>query len=486
VRPTRLDRRSGGGLACRVMLRRDLVRLLVLLSGGLACRVAEPARIPGPTRRVVVVGAGIAGLTVARLLQAADIEVVVLEARDRIGGRTHTLALAGAKIDVGAAWIHGRRGNPVAALVDGLGLVTREHAYADDDARFWDAAEGRALTDEEAAAARVHEDAIDEQLASLRSRLPDDASMQDAIDLYLKDLGLKPSAERQARFVLEQFLLEVDYGGPASRTSLSIFDEDEFFGYDDHLIAGGYGKLLAALAEGLEIHTSTPAVRIDYDELAVRVETATGEAFAADRVIVTVPLGVLQAGTIELRPALPADKLAAIGRLEMSSLEKVVLCFDDVFWPEAGDNAAWLHAGQERGEFPLVVDFTRDAGAPTLVLMHGGTRVREQLDERDDAGLVADALAVLGQLFERPIPTPVASHVTRWRSDPWSRGSYCFPALGQSMADFDRLAAPVADRVLFAGEATSRPYFGTVHGAVHSAIREATRLGVDTSGLPGL
>lgn len=467
------------------MLRRDLARALLVLTAApnLACRVTEPAQLPGPTRRVIVVGAGVAGLVVAQLLQAAAIDVVVLEARDRIGGRTHTLELEGAAIDVGAAWIHGRTGNPVAALCDGFGVATREHAY--DYVSVWDAVEGRALGDAEQAAALAHADAIYDELVSLRRRLPDDASMQDAIDLYLGDLGLPEPAERHARFVLEQLLLEVDYGGPAERTSLAIFDEDELYGYDDHLVAGGYRSLVSALAEGLDVRTSTPVQRVEHDELGARVRTAAGDVLEADRVIVTVPLGVLQAGTLEFAPPLPADKLAAIARLEMGSLEKVILRFPAAFWPTERDSA-WLYVGRERGELPLVVDLTRDAGAPTLALLHGGTRAREQLDTRDDAALVADALGVLESLLGTSVPAPVATHVTRWRSDPWSRGSYCFPALGQSMEDFDRLAAPVGERVLFAGEATSRSYFGTVHGAVHSAIREAARLGADASGLPGL
>lgn len=467
------------------MIRRDLARALLVLATAptLACRVAEPAQLPGPTRRVIVVGAGVAGLVVAQLLQAAAIDVVVLEARDRIGGRTHTLALADAAVDVGAAWIHGRTDNPVAALCDGLGVATREHAY--DYVRVWDAVAGRALDEAEQAAALAHADAIYDELASLRRRLPADASMQDAIERYLDDLGLPAAAERHARFVLEQLLLEVDYGGPADRTSLAIFDEDEFFGYDDHLVAGGYRSLVSALAEGLDVRTSTPVQRVEHDDAGARVRTAAGELIEADRVIVTVPLGVLQAGVLEFAPPLPADKLAAIARLEMGSLEKVILRFDAVFWPTEGDSA-WLFVGPERGELPLVVDFTRDAGAPTLVLLHGGARAREVLDTRDDAALVADALGVLESLLGAPVPAPVSTHVTRWRSDPWSRGSYCFPAIGQSMEDFDRIAAPVGERVLFAGEATSRPFFGTVHGAVHSAIREAARLGASASGLPGL
>ncbi|MBK8264433.1 MAG: FAD-dependent oxidoreductase [Nannocystis sp.] len=245
--------------------------------------------------------------------------------------------------------------------------------------------------------------------------------------------------------------------------------------------------MIDALAEGLDVRLATPAAAVEYDELAARVRTSADELLEADRVIVTVPLGVLKAGALAFSPPLPVDKLTALGRLEMGSLEKVVLRFESAFWSAAGEgDLAWLYLGEARGEFPFIVDITPDAGAPTLVLLHGGARAREQLDVRDDDTLVADALLVLERLHGGPIPAPLASHVTRWRSDPWSRGSYSFPALGQSMEDFDRLAAPVGDRVLFAGEATSRPYFGTVHGAVHSAIREAARLGVDGSGLPGV
>jgi monoamine oxidase len=163
--------------------------------------------------------------------------------------------------------------------------------------------------------------------------------------------------------------------------------------------------------------------------------------------------------------------------MQMGDLEKVVLRFAQAFWPAEAD-AAWLHLGSERGEFPLIIDFTADARAPTLVLVHGGARVREHLDEVDDASLVAEALALLADLFDRDVPTPLASHVTRWRSDPHTRGSYSFPALGQSLDDFDILAEPVGGRVLFAGEATSRAYFGTLHGALLSARREAARLGL--------
>lgn len=461
----------------RVVNRREILRLLALAPAfALACRgAAGVTPVSGPTNRVVIVGAGLAGLVLAGMLRSAGIEVVVLEARDRIGGRVHTIELAGATIDLGAAWIHGRSGNPLAELVDELGLATREHAY--DPLWTWDAIAQRRLDAAEQAAALAGEDGLFEALASLQDQLGEQASMQDAIDVHLATLGLDADAERHVRFVLEQYVLEVDYGGPSEQTSLAIFDEDEFFGYDDHLVAGGFVELIERLAEGLDIQTSTRVDEVGHDASKAWVVTEQGERYEADRVVVTVPLGVLQAGVIAFEPALPAIKQAALGRMQMSNLEKVVLRFEQVFWPAEPD-AAWLHIGSERGEFPLIIDFTADAGAPTLVLVHGGARVREHLDAVDDDSLVAEALALLAVVLDSAVPTPVASHVTRWRSDPHARGSYSFPALGQSLDDFDALAEPVGERVLFAGEATSRAYFGTLHGALLSARREATRLGL--------
>ena len=464
------------------MLRRRAF-LGALATGALACRPSRPPLLPGPTRSVIVIGAGIAGLTVARLLQAAGVEVVVLEARDRIGGRIHTIDLAGATIDLGAAWIHGRRGNPVAAIADAHGIATAPHPY--QPIALWDAVEGRFADPAEIKAALRRERGFLAALASLRRELGDSASAQAAIDAHLAELRLPARADRYARLVLEQYMIELDYSGPSARTALALLDEDEFYGYDDHRIVGGTRALLAPLAQGLDIRLAAPATRILHDPTEIRVETAGGAAFTADRAIVTVPLGVLQAGAIAFAPALPASKAAALQRLEMGSLEKVILRFDRAFWPNVTD-AAWLHAGRARGELPLIIDATAAAGAPTLLLFHGGQRAREVLDRHGDPALVASALAVIEATLGTSAPAPIAAHVTRWRSDPWSRGSYSFPALGQRLADFDALAAPVGDRLLFAGEATSRAGFGTVHGAVSSALREAQRLGVDGSGVPGL
>jgi monoamine oxidase len=451
---------------------------------GMGCESASSTPpLTGPTDRVVIVGAGISGLAVARMLTSAGIEVVVLEARDRVGGRTFTTDLLGAKVDLGAAWIHGAEGNPVAELTDGLGLRFEAHDY--DFARAFDAVEQRALTDLEVANAYARIDAFLGQLDKFRGALGPEASVQDAIEVFLDAANLGPADERSARLVLEQMLCEIDYSGPSALTSLTMIDTEEWYGPDDHLIEGGYGTLVDALAEGLDIRLSTPVGRVEHGESGVRVETEGGEVFEADRVVVTVPIGVLQRETIVFEPSLPADKRDALTRMDMGSLEKVVLRFDEIFWSGAGQ-LAWMYVSDERGEFPMIVDLTEHAGAPTLVLLHGGQRARDALDTLTDDVLVDEALRVVEAALGVSAPTPVASAVTRWRSDPYSRGSYTYPTQGATGEDWDTMAAPVGERLFFAGEGTSRAYLGTVHGALHSAIREGLRLGGDLGGLPGL
>lgn len=463
-----------------MMKRRTFNRLLWGSTVASACRMSSVERIEGPTTRVVVIGAGISGLAAARMLTAEGIEVIVLEARDRIGGRMHTLDLAGASIDVGATWIHGATNNPVAELASGLGLRFQPHEYA--LTRTWDAVEGAEVAPEQLASATLTAEALYDALPGLRETLGPSASLQTGTNAYLASLGLDARAERRASFMLEQTHCEIDYAGPASATSLEVFDEEQWFGADDHLVEGGYGSLIDALGGGLDIRLESVVTEVLHDTKGVAITTASGETFVADRVIVTLPVGVLQAGKVLFAPPLPEAKLAALFRLDMSSLEKVSLRFDERFWPEAGQQA-WQLISAERGEFPLILDMSFHAGAPTLVLLHGGQRVLDVLDTKSDAELVTDALAAIEIATGEVPPTPIASSVTRWQTDPYSLGSYTYPALGQSLEDFDTLAEPVDGRVLFAGEGTSSAYFGTVHGALSSGIREAMRLGADPSGL---
>lgn len=454
----------------------------LLLSAVLGCSNA-PSNMPTPEpSRVVVVGAGIAGLSAARALQSSGVEVVVLEARDRIGGRIFTDNVAGAPVDLGAAWLHGPNGNPLTALAEAFGV-----AHVLDDAepsRVFDTQLGSvdpALLARAFASAAAAYEAFEGD----PERLGDNASVRDGVDAWLQQAELSGDEARLTRFLLEQVFVELDLSGPASETSLRWLGEDSAFSGGDHVPTGGFGRLIAALAEGLDIRLSNPVTTIGYNEDGVSVTTRNGDVYAGSHVVVTVPLGVLQAGHIAFEPALPDRKREAIARMGMGRLEKVVFRFEEVFWQNTIGEAALYIDAEDPGRFPSFADFTRFAGAPTLVCLYGGAFSEQARSTMTDSEIQAGALAALEELHGASLPRPIATRITNWQNDPFALGSYSHPQLGASPEDWETLAEPVAGRVLFAGEATVHEYLGTVHGALLSGLREAERLGAPRSGVPG-
>ena len=171
----------------------------------------------------------------------------------------------------------------------------------------------------------------------------------------------------------------------------------------------------------------------------------------------------------------------------MSSLEKVILRFEDRFWTDSFECVALYEAADGPRQFPVFHDFSEHAGAPTLIAFHGGGAAREVLDSNPDDGDIVDlALEALSELVDAPVPAPLEAVVTRWRSDPWTRGSYSFIPVGGSSRHLCALATPEWNgQLLFAGAATDPDYFGSVHAAMRSAAREVRRFGV-TVDLPDL
>lgn len=437
----------------------------------------EPV-IPQPGR-VIVVGAGMAGLTAARTLHDAGVEVIVLEAQDRIGGRMQTLNVGGARVDVGAAWLHGVNGNPLADFADAHGLAYHKH---DTETNYLtiDAATG-VVDDNTVAAAEAEVDAFWDALPDLQRQLGAQASVSDALAHFLDTLSESDEVERLVDFFIGQGALDIELSGPGERTSLRWFDAEEEFSGGDYLPANGYAAFIETLADGLDIRTAQPVRAIRHDADGVTVTTPKG-VLTGTHVIVTVSLGVLKRGAIQFSPALPARKQQAIARLEMGNLEKVVLRFDRAFWQDEEDFSVlgWVapDTASRRGEFPEFFNLTEQTGKPTLVALYGGRYSRAIQGKQSDAQIISGALRALEDALDRPIPSPVSTHVTHWTTDPWFGGSYSYLPVGASPDDMEALAAPIDGRVLFAGEATIADHYQTVHGAMLSGLREAERLGV--------
>jgi monoamine oxidase len=253
--------------------------------------------------------------------------------------------------------------------------------------------------------------------------------------------------------------------------------DDKSRGLDDTAGSGG--------AAGKEQATRKAA--------GVRIETSDGRTFVAETCILTAPLGVLQSGDIGFAPPLPFWKTASVNKIGFGLLNKVVLRFKQPFWAmygsghnsgEEGDDnqkdegvADYIgRVSPNRGEFYLFLSLLRCMGAPVLVALTAGT-FAESIEILSDAEVVNKAMSALRGMFPQRVPdTPLSYSVTRWRTDPFARGSYSYAKVGTTPLDFEMLARPVDSTLLFAGEATSRQHPATVHGAYISGIREAKRI----------
>lgn len=423
---------------------------------------------------VVVIGAGAAGLAAARSLARGGLHVIVVEARDRIGGRvlSHPTALAVLPAELGAEYVHGPAPETM-ALLEAAGTTTIDTAGGS-----WTSANGELHP--------VEDDfRFDPRLIEAVHSLTQDESVDAYLRRFEGDAAMQRSVANARAFV-EGF----DAADPARAGIRGIAAEWES-GVDDRSARplGGYLPVFERLAAdcdaaGVATHMGSEVRRIAWrrGDVTVGVRTAAGESRAvrARAAVVTLPVGVLRhAGDdaeIVFEPPLPADTRAALEHIEMGHAVKVVLTFRSDFWTRVR-GGRYADAGFFRcfgGPFPAF--WTQYPVRGRLINAWAGGPQAVALQALPESEIVARARDAFGALLGEPETARVEFEdgvMHDWARDPFSRGAYSYVTVGGGDAR-DVLAAPLDGTLFFAGEATSNDgQGGTVNGALHTGERAA-------------
>lgn len=455
---------------------------------GVAPAIKE--RLPKePTRpdTVIVVGAGLAGLAAARQLLAFGFKVVVLEGRKRCGGRVYTKKMEGggrsAAADLGGSVLTGTFGNPLGIVAKQLGLPM--HKIRDKCPLY--RPDGSPVDPEVDKKVENTYNKFLDNSSHLRASMGDvamDISLGAALETLRQADGGVSTQEEMNLFNWHIANLEYANAGLSSRLSLAFWDQDDPYdmGGDHCFLPGGNGRLVQALAENVPIVYEKTVHTVRYGGDGVQVVVNGGQVYEGDMALCTVPLGVLKNGGVKFVPELPQRKLDSIKRLGFGLLNKVAMLFPHVFWSTDLDTFGHLTEDpSHRGEFFLFYSYATVAGGPLLMALVAGEAAHNfQTTPPTDA--VSSVLRILRGIYEPQgveVPDPLQSVCTRWGTDSFSLGSYSHVAVGASGDDYDILAESVGDgRLFFAGEATTRRYPATMHGAFITGVREAANISI--------
>jgi monoamine oxidase len=399
-----------------------------------------------------------AGLTAALEL-AATHAVTILEARDRFGGRIHTVRdPAGLPLELGAEFVHGNAPE-TGRFIKAAGL--RTHEVPD---RHWKIESNRWIELPD----------FWEQLSSVTEEIGSRQRDQSFAE-FLSQIRKPREAVALAAGFVEGFHAAPLEMASTQATRLSEESSEEMDGQKQLRIHAGYDRIVdyavnACRNAGVTLRTGVEVQAIHWNRKPATVIVGEGgdSEIIADRVIVTVPIGVLKARAIQFSP-MPEAKIAAIESLEMGIVTKVVFCFRARFWSEA--NFGFLHSNDEW--FPT---WWADERGNTLTAWAGGPhgeKLAQNASEFITHRGIESAAKIFGERLPRVGELLAGAYTHNWQRDPFSRGAYSYVPVNATDACHE-LARPESGALFFAGEATTVDYqFGTVHGAIASGLRAA-------------
>lgn len=397
---------------------------------------------------IAIVGAGAAGLAAAVALRETAFTALVLEARDRVGGRGWTTEVSGHAVDFGCGWLHSADVNPFCRLAEELGFeIDRTPPH------WMRQAHNIRFPPEEQAQYRRALEALEARIEAAAAKGLDVA----ASTLMEPDCRWNPLLDAFSSY----------YNGDA----FELISTLDYSAYEDSGVnwraPRGYGALIAAAGAGVEVALETPVTRIDHGGERIRIVTPKG-ALTARAVIVTVPTPLITEGALAFTPDLPGVREAAAA-LPLGLANKVFIHLDEPQMFEPETHLTGTPSRTETGSYHLL-----PFGRPMVEAFLGGAHARALEAEGPGAAsafVIEELCELLGSSFKGKAQ---AMAETGWSTDPWSRGAYSHALPGGAWARA-ALAEPIDGRIFFAGEATSAHAFSTAHGAADSG-RAASRL----------
>lgn len=419
-------------------------------------------------KKIIIIGAGVAGLAACTRLTEQGFDAMILEARPHCGGRIWTDHTLGIPIGRGASWIHGIEGNPITELAERFPAKL----VAVDPNQFTTFDRNRIpIPSNEVQNFNIKFDRLLKKAKELAFHSKSDISLSSALSGFIQAENFSPREwdlfENKLRF------FEGYIGASYDLLSARHWDQEEAWPGENCFVATSYQSIIEGLQKSCVVRLNTIVTTIYSRDNGVEIVTDNA-VFRADAAIITLPLGVLKKNVVAFDPPLPTRKQKAIQRLGMGLFNITAIKFPTPSWPK--EPHAMLFTQLDDSSISLFFNLYHFTQQPILIGYNGGQRAL-QLENYSDKELIEKTMFNFQKYFGSEFPEPESYLNTRWAQDPFSYGSYSYLQTGSSSDDYKAMAEPVSDRLFFAGEATCSKHPATTHGAYLSGIREAERVG---------
>ena len=406
---------------------------------------------------VIIIGAGISGLAAADHLINNGNDVLVLEARDRVGGRIWSYLWNGVTIEEGANWIHTADGNPLTEFAEKHGFATYETPLNSMVAYL----NGKKIAND------VYDNLVKEFWSYIITNKykGQDESLARIVSNFMITRSFTLDEKNILNFLANSEISN-EYGTDLDNLSRDYFDIGEDYGDGELVLPNGLQQITDVLKDEVEIKLNHIVTKIEYHEDKKVVVHTKNKRFYSKKALVTVPLGVLKSGDIEFSPPLPESKQNAISQLGMGLLQKHWLLFDKVFWDE---DVIWILSVNEQNWECMNYTFT---GKPMLLCFTMGEYAKNQ-ESLPDSIITLDIMSILRDTYGQSISDPLDVYHTKWASDKFSYGAYSYTAVGNTPETYFEISAPINNLIYFAGEHTHENFPATIHGAYLSGLRAA-------------